>query len=115
MAICAGAGTSFRADLQRRRTLIHEFAHVWETVNLSDAERASFMENFGLSGWNDPADRWADRGAGRFAEAFVFALLDQPLQQLKVPVECASMLRAFIQISGSAPLAPGAPECPRSM
>jgi hypothetical protein len=111
VAICVWPGPSFRADLERRRTLLHEFAHAWETANLDDTERTRMLDDLGVAAWHDPDADWEDRGAERFAEVFVFALLDQPLRQLKVPGECSTMVALFTDVTGHAPLGPGAPSC----
>ena len=65
----------------------------------------------GADAWNDPDDVWADRGVERFAETFVFALLDQPRRQLKVSLECSDLLSAFSTATGAEPLGPGLPPC----
>lgn len=111
VTICTRAGDSFRADLERRRTLLHEFAHAWDTVNLDHADRARLLADLGVARWHDPDADWADRGAERFAEVFVFALLDQPLRQLKVPGQCSAMIALFVGLTGHQPLGPGAPTC----
>ena len=65
----------------------------------------------GADAWNNDDDVWADRGIERFAETFVFALLDQPRRQLKIGLECPDLLNAFRTGTGAEPLGPGLPPC----
>ena len=38
VTICTRDSDTFAAQLERRRTLLHEFGHVWDTVNLTDED-----------------------------------------------------------------------------
>ena len=49
--------------------------------------------------------------AERLAEAFVYALLDQPRRVLKVSLDCSALIRAFHTATGADPLGPGLPPC----
>jgi hypothetical protein len=111
VTICAWEGDSFGADLERRRTLLHEFGHAWDFANLSADDREALGELLGVEEWNDHGDVWEDRGVERFAETFVYALLDQPRRQLKVDLECDELIGAFHTATSTAPLGPGVPYC----
>jgi hypothetical protein len=111
VTVCTRDSDTFAAQLERRRTLLHEFGHVWDTVNLSDDDRTVLGEMLGTDGWYDQDAVWADRGVERFAETFVFALLDQPVRQLKVGSDCETLVETFATATGSTPLGPGLPLC----
>lgn len=111
VTICTRDSDTFAAQLQRRRTLLHEFGHAWDSANMSAGDRQELGRILGADAWNDHDHRWADRGVERFAETFVFALLDQPARQLKVSVSCSDLLSAFGTATGVEPLGPGLPYC----
>lgn len=111
VTICTRDSDTFGAQLDRRRTLLHEFGHAWDFANLSDEDHHDLGLTLGVEAWNDHDDEWADRGVERFAETFVFALLDQPLRQLKVDLECTDLLSAFGTATRAEPLGPGLPPC----
>jgi len=111
VSICTRDSESFAAQLDRRRTLLHEFGHAWDFANVPVGDHQQLGRILGANAWNDSDDIWADRGAERFAETFVFALLDQPARRLKVSVECSDMLSAFTTATGVEPLGPGLPPC----
>lgn len=46
----------------RPYVLPHELAHAWVDANVSDAEKADYVERWGLASWNDAGDDWNDRG-----------------------------------------------------
>lgn len=111
VTICTREGDTFARQLERRRTLLHEFGHAWDFANLSAEDRHELAQILGADAWNDHDDAWADRGVERFAETFVFALLDQPRRQLKVSLGCTDLLDAFGAATGVEPLGPGLPPC----
>jgi hypothetical protein len=111
VSICTRESDTFAAQLERRRTLLHEFGHAWDVANLADDDHDQLGRILGADAWNDHDDVWADRGVERFAETFVFALLDQPARRLKVDLECGDLLSAFAAATGAQPLGPGQPPC----
>lgn len=111
VTICIREGDTFATDLQRRRTLLHEFAHAWDFANLSDDDRDALGDMLGIERWNDDDAAWDDRGVERFAETFVYALLDQPRRALKVDLECTELVTAFRAATEAEPLGPGVPYC----
>jgi hypothetical protein len=111
VTICTRDSDTFAAQLDRRRTLLHEFGHAWDFANMSAEDHDQLGLILGADAWNDRDDVWADRGVERFAETFVFALLDQSARQLKVSIECSDLLSAFGTATGVDPLGPGLPPC----
>ncbi len=61
-----------------KSTMLHELAHAWANLNLSDVERAAFAAHRGLDAWNDQGDSWNDRGTEHAAEIIAWALTDEP-------------------------------------
>ena len=111
VTICTREGNSFAAELETRRTLLHEFGHAWDFANLTSEDRGELSRTLGASEWWSKDVPWGERGAERFAETFVFALLDQPLRTLKVDLGCTVMLDAFHNATGALPQSPGLPRC----
>ena len=111
VTICTRDSDSFAAELDKRRTLLHEFGHAWDYANLTAEDREELALILGAEAWNDSDHEWADRGVERFAETFVFALLDQPARHVKVSLECTAMVDAFRTATGAEPQGPGLPVC----
>jgi len=111
VTICTGEYDTFASQLWRRRTLLHELGHAWDFANMSAEDHDELGPILGADAWDDDDDRWADRGIERFAEMFVFALLDQPRRQLLVGLDCADVLSALRTATGAEPLGPGLPYC----
>lgn len=113
VTICAPSSDTAAADLQRRRTLLHEFAHAWDRRNLDEADRQRLLDVLRVDVWLDEGHEhdWEDRGVERLAEVFVHGLLDQPRRPVKIPMECAEMAEAFEAAAGVEPLGPGLPWC----
>jgi len=59
---------------EARWTLLHELAHVWAAENLTDADRAGFVELQGLEGWSGSDIAWEDRGTEQAADLVAWAL-----------------------------------------
>jgi hypothetical protein len=111
VTVCTPDFDTFAAQLGRRRTLLHEFGHAWDFANMSPQDHHELGQILGTDSWSDQNHEWEDRGVERFAETFVFALLDQPRRQLKVSLECSDLLGAFNTATGTQPLGPGLPPC----
>ncbi|MFC2153412.1 hypothetical protein ACFLQ7_02125 [Actinomycetota bacterium] len=58
-----------------RLIIVHELAHAWDHVTLTDAEREAYMETRGLQSWNDASVEWKDRGIEDLAQVLVWGLL----------------------------------------
>lgn len=57
-----------------RLILLHEMAHAWINHNVNDVTRAAFVEHWGLNGWSNLDDPYADRGIERAAQTIAFTL-----------------------------------------
>jgi hypothetical protein len=64
-------------DTMAARTLLHELAHGWVEVNLTDRERERFLAIRGLSTWNDQSVEWDARGFEHAAEIIAWGIGDQ--------------------------------------
>lgn len=111
VTVCVRASESFAADLQRRRTLLHELAHAWEQEHLDDADRQRLNERFGTASWSDGTHAWSERGAEHFAETMVFGLLDQTKREVKIDVGCPELAARFSAITGKDVPGPHVPWC----
>lgn len=111
VTICTRDSTSFAAQLERRRTLLHEFAHAWTTITYDRSDHDRLAEIVGGTSWADPTDPWAERTAERIAETLVYGLLDQPARALKIDAACHVLVAAFATLTTIDPLGPGEPWC----
>jgi hypothetical protein len=62
-----------------KRTMLHELAHAWANLHLTDAQRERFAELRGLEVWNDPKHDWEERATEHAAEIIAWALMDEPI------------------------------------
>ena len=92
-------------EVWRKRTLIHELAHVWESRTLDDSERAAFLELRGLDTWNDSSHGWSQRGAEHAAEILTWGLLDESFQYVLIPDHgCDAFAEGYELLTGLQPL-----------
>jgi hypothetical protein len=61
-----------------RHIILHELAHAWAAVTVSDANRAEVLGYWGLETWNDQDVEWSLRGSEKAADTIAFALNDIP-------------------------------------
>lgn len=113
VAICTRESSSFAAELLYRRTLLHEFAHAWETASFDDNDRHRLNRRFGTSAWADPGDAWTSKGAEHLAETIVFGLLDQTHRELRIDRSCDDLVEDFEAVTGTTVLGPDLPPCLR--
>lgn len=64
-------------DRVARRRILHEMSHGWVEANLSEEDRARFLELRRLRSWNDDSVEWSERGTEHAAEIMSWALHDQ--------------------------------------
>ncbi len=61
-----------------KKTMLHELAHAWANLNLTDAQREQFAKLRGLEEWNSSEHNWKERATEHAAEIIAWALMDQP-------------------------------------
>jgi hypothetical protein len=61
-----------------KKTMLHELAHAWGNLNLTDAQRERFAKLRGLEVWNSSEHNWEERATEHAAEIIAWALMDQP-------------------------------------
>jgi hypothetical protein len=118
MAACSGHGGMWTFDQDkhsidvcavgvpsRRRMLLHEFAHAWTHVNLTNSDREAFLGQRGLGTWNDADTAWEHRGAEQAAEVMNWGLYMYCDPQHMVDGEdAASLTAAFELLTGTRPI-----------
>jgi hypothetical protein len=57
-----------------RATIVHELAHAWLDLNVSDETRSKFQRVRGLTTWNDDRQPWGLRGCEQAAEVIAWFL-----------------------------------------
>lgn len=61
-----------------RHIILHELAHAWAAVTVTDATRAEVLRYWGLETWNDQDVTWNLRAGERAADTIAFALNSIP-------------------------------------
>jgi hypothetical protein len=72
-------GSGHRVDICDMLLLSHELAHAWELHNMDEATRLAFMEEAGLSNWNDPDTDHDLRGIEQAAKAIAIGVSSGPI------------------------------------
>lgn len=99
--ICADHDDPEVRDSWRRKTVVHELAHVWEVRNVSDEVRVEFMELRGLDNWNDRDARWHSRAIEHAAEVITWGIGDPAWRFDVLPTSsCDEMAAAYELLIG---------------
>lgn len=86
----------------RRRTLIHELAHLWEARTLDDEDRTALMELRGLTAWNDRSTPWADRATEHAAEIITWGIGDPAWRfDARPQSSCEEMAAGYELLTGT--------------
>jgi hypothetical protein len=78
----------------------HELAHAWERANLTDAQRAGFMEMRGHAHWSGSEVPWNERGVEGVAFVVQQGLSDVPLSPA-LSDEARSRMQAYEFLTGT--------------
>ena len=72
---------SHRVDVcvEEPAVILHEIAHAWNHLNLSEPQRSEYVSVGGFGSWDDPETPWSDRGSEDAADRIAWALLDDPI------------------------------------
>jgi hypothetical protein len=84
--------------------VVHELGHVWVHGHTDAATRQALMDLVGVERWNDPDDRWHERGTEWAAETLTWGMLggEQELVCMARP-SCDLLVRAYTLLTGAAP------------
>jgi hypothetical protein len=89
ITICSDAGFVYE----------HELAHAWESANLTDQDRETFVRLRGHQTWADPDVPWSEQGVEDAAFIIQQGLLDVPLVSERSE-EMQGRLTAFELLTG---------------
>jgi hypothetical protein len=80
-------------------------AHAWVEVHVDEELRHRFLQLRGLTGWNDRADAWKERGTEQAAEIIAWGLGEGEVSPL-LPEQpsTADMIAAYVLLTGSQPI-----------
>jgi hypothetical protein len=86
--------------------VLHEIAHAWASVDLSDQRKEDFQTLRGWTEWSNHADvAWHDNGAEQAAEIMVWGLIDRPLAIVTInDHSCDDLEAGYRVLTGQAPL-----------
>lgn len=89
----------------RRHILLHEFAHAWAHVQLTEEHRRTFQAERSLKSWNDDTDARDERATEHVAEIIAWGLdLRCNPQELIVGEDAAELASAFESLTGVLPI-----------
>ncbi len=86
--------------------VLHEMAHAWASVELSDQRKDEFQALRGWAEWSNHADiAWHDNGAEQAAEIMVWGLIDRPIGIVTISDHsCDDLDAGYRVLTGEAPL-----------
>ena len=93
-------------DHRRRRTLLHELAHAWDHMTLTEADRRDLRQRFGSDDWYAPDRPWEERPVEQLAETLTWGLLGQSRRPLLIDRACDQVHADFRAVTGRGPLGP---------
>jgi hypothetical protein len=103
LRVCADHPKPSVRQSWRRRTLVHELAHVWEAQHLDGATRDAFMELRGLHEWNNRSLPWAERATEHAAEIITWGIGDPSWRfDARPQSSCDEMAAGYHLLTGSA-------------
>jgi hypothetical protein len=86
---------------EERMVYLHEIGHSWSELNLTEAERAEYVEQRGMESWNDPETPWRARGSEDAANTLAWGLVDDPISEMIPGGPLAQKNDAFRLLTGS--------------
>lgn len=91
-----------------QRIVLHELAHAWANVYLSEEARDAFTRMRGLGTWSGEDADWKDRGTEHAADIVAWGLGDGTMLPLiSGDRDAGSLAAAFRSLTGTAPLHAG--------
>lgn len=111
VTVCAPNENPSVQEAWRRHTLLHELAHAWADVNVSELDREAFNAHRSAITWQDTEATWEDRGAEHAAEIIAWAVADYSLTPHFSLADrtCESFESGYVMLTGTQP--PGGPRC----
>ncbi len=103
--VCA-SGHEIAREAQVKRTLLHEFAHAWDHLALTDEIRAEFMRFQGSDGWlSESGLPYHERAGEHAAETIMWGLMDKPILMgtLSEPSSWDELYHGYLLLTGSEP------------
>lgn len=83
-----------------RMVFLHEIGHAWSDFNLTETERAEFVEQRGMESWNDPETSWRYRGSEDAANTLAWGLVEDPIDGMLPDGPLAQKNQAFRLLTG---------------
>lgn len=100
---------TYHFDLMAKLTMLHEMAHAWDDLELTDHARERFMQLRGVETWSSWNEPWELRGTEHAAEVITWGLMDERIHSVHIPDnDPGQLLEAFRLLTGRAPMSPGA-------
>ncbi len=86
--------------------ILHEMAHAWASVDLSEQRRDAFKSLRGWTDWSNHAEiAWYDNGAEQAAEIMVWGLIDRPVGIVTInDHSCEDLDAGYRALTGQTPL-----------
>ncbi len=83
--------------------VLHEIAHAWTTLSLTDERREAFRELRGWEGWR--TEEWHESGSEQAAEILAWGLIDRAVGVVTITdTSCDALDAGYRTLTGRAPL-----------
>lgn len=101
---------SFSAPPAAQELMLHELAHVWMWMWLTEPIQDQFLARMHLPTWDSTDVPWEQRGSEHAAAVIAWGLADEPLSsRLLASRSCADLAGTFVLLTGAAPQRPPCP------
>ena len=86
--------------------ILHEIAHSWASVSLTEERKTDFQQLRGWQHWRDyEAAAWHENGTEQAAEIMVWGLIDRPMAIVRIyQTTCSDLDAGYRTLTGTAPL-----------
>jgi hypothetical protein len=103
VTVCALDENPSVQEAWRRHTLLHELAHAWADVNVSEQDREAFNTQRSAVTWQDADAPWEDRGAEHAAEIIAWAVADYAVYPHISLADrtCESFAEGYVTLTGT--------------
>jgi hypothetical protein len=99
--------TADSSEPYAKKFLLHEMAHAWTESNVGAAVRQGFMEQQGISSWNDHSVPWKERGFEQTAEVITWGVGEGEVAPLLPDrVDTDTLVRLYDLLTGRRPIIP---------
>jgi hypothetical protein len=104
-SVCAEKASACAALARSARTtVLHELAHIWNTINASESDKERFVDQRDLDKWFDEDEPWNRQGTEHAADILMWGLMDEQVPMMRIGGDtCDQLAAGYELLTGTAP------------